>query len=520
MSIKEEMTSGFQIASQVAKPSASNVGGFYDAFFNQIIVVPKPLDFGRLVGDKTLSTEIFNAHVDVSKELAYIDSSAVGGITFDVSLPKTIERLGNYVFDVTANSSQIIQLDGDAVYNFTSLEEITQNITANALFVFKSKFNFVNLNTETYKYNTSIHKAYDGTEHRVQNIDNPRMSVFVNYQVKESERVEIEGWLNKSLGDVMGIPLYTQNVEVNSYVATNATTINCDTTKSLLQAGAIAFIQSGNTSQLIEIASLTDTEITLVNGVNNPYPQGSMINVIVQGYIPDGVSFNRLTSDISTVSFDFQVKDNDLLHLDKFDNSALPVYNGYKVFNIMADRANHNNNYSNEYEIISYNYGPRYIVKKLDFAEDTFQLVFKNFSKDELFKIKSLMNESKGRLNSFWMPTWTRDVEIKEPIADTDTQIFVKAGNFAANYSGGGYHIRIRKTDGTEFYREILDATTSINPNQETLTISSNLGVNLSVNDVEWIDFIKLVRFDSDSFQINVISDSYSEINLTMKRTK
>jgi hypothetical protein len=71
--------------------------------------------------------------------------------------------------------------------------------------------------------------------------------------------------------------------------------------------------------------------------------------------------------------------------------------------------------------------------------------------------------------------------------------------------------------NGTEFYRKVLAFQNSPNENEEIITIESPLNTSITPEDIEIIDFIEKVRFDTDVFNLNIFSNEVSQINLTMR---
>lgn len=513
----EEKISGF-ITGTKAKGTGQLAMSFGDVLYEQIVPFPQTLDYGQITGDKALDSQLWNAYREESRTLESYTIDGQGAVYIDLDLPLTLSQMEIIEFEAKAIAAQSIKLSGKIIYDFT--EETLdpyQFILGSSLFVFKTHWDFNSSNAENFQFFTSIHKAYDGTEHRIQMVDNPRLNLNVNYVLMDDERRELEGYVYERLGDEMGMPLFSEMTFSDSFTPVDSTEILCNTKYSIFQAGQLAYIVSGNKNSVIEIADVQPDRLILQNPINQYFEKDSYISPIIKGYIPSGININRVNNDISQMSLTFRATDNDNLHIDNFNNVTLPVHKSLPVMNIMPERAGHRNVFENDYEIVEYAYGPRYINKKWPKAENVFNYSFINFNKEEQYNIKALINYAKGRLNEFWLPTWVRDMELKETITETETQLKLYYNNLASSYQESGYNIRILLTDGTEIYREILAFQNSQNENEEIITIESPLNRVIEPEEIEIIDFIHKVRFDTDVFNLNIYSNEISQINLTMR---
>lgn len=109
----------------------------------------------------------------------------------------------------------------------------------------------------------------------------------------------------------------------------------------------------------------------------------------------------------------------------------------------------------------------------------------------------------RGRLSAFWLPSWVRDLEPLATIDAADTTIDVQHCGYTAHIAQdiGRRDVRIRTRAGTTYYRRITTAAV-IDADTERLTLSSALGVTLTLADVEAISFMHLARLDADEIDI------------------
>jgi hypothetical protein len=109
---------------------------------------------------------------------------------------------------------------------------------------------------------------------------------------------------------------------------------------------------------------------------------------------------------------------------------------------------------------------------------------------------------------SLWVPTHAEDLILAATLASSSTILTVEHTGFTLFGVGrvGKRDLRIELKDGTVFYRQVLGAS-ELDVENETVTIDSALGLNVELDDVSRISFMRLMRADSDEIEIHHETD-------------
>lgn len=143
---------------------------------------------------------------------------------------------------------------------------------------------------------------------------------------------------------------------------------------------------------------------------------------------------------------------------------------------------------------------------------------FRNKTKAEEKIALDFFEAQLGRHKNFWMPSWVTEFTVTQDINYRDTVIYVNNDFFLKTYRGHE-RIAIILNSGDIIVRQIDDVTTYQNIQQqrdeECLTLSSAVGRNIAITDIELCCFFLLVRFDKDVMALDYITDSVSDCTIS-----
>lgn len=505
------------------KEETSEISGFNTTLSQGLVVYPFDINQGYVIANTSIPCRLYNPNTDSEIILNSISTKGFGKIESDIVFPLTIKAGETIEFNLIFKKSDEFFF-GEIIYNYDNKSEKIQKVSIYSMYNINTNIDYGSTILENLQFLTSINKSYNGKEHRIQLIDNPRLSINGTFILMGDERRKLENTLNKGMGKQISAPLYSLNTElledsdgVFSIESISGREIYVEQKYSILQRGMRILIQQGPKKEEAEIYSIDGNRVVLFFNLKNYFDKEASVIPFVNGYLSDQVVLDRLTNDIVSLSFTLTAKDNLYRHLLNFNENGLPKYNDLPVFNVIPDRRSHNNNLISDMITVSKGFGPRTIIEKELEVENIHSVRYINFTREENYKMKSLLKYAKGRLNYFWFPTLNRDFEPMENITSLTNTIRVNRSVYFSNYEPNNEHIRIKKNDGTEYYRKITNYI--INETEEFIVIDEPLGVDLDLNDIMIIDFLKKVRFDTDRFTMKIISNEVSEINLTMRET-
>lgn len=128
-------------------------------------------------------------------------------------------------------------------------------------------------------------------------------------------------------------------------------------------------------------------------------------------------------------------------------------------------------------------------------------------TREQTWNFLKFFDSKMGRLSSFWMPTWQRDVVPSAAIAADATVITINPIDYALYLANDiiGRYIMFVMPDGTYQYRKITDADAT------TITIESALGTAITTAQLTdlIVSFIHYARFEVDEVKMD-FSNGYN----------
>lgn len=123
--------------------------------------------------------------------------------------------------------------------------------------------------------------------------------------------------------------------------------------------------------------------------------------------------------------------------------------------------------------------------------------------RQRLAEFRDLIYRHKGRVGSFWLPTFKHDLRLVNSPGSGATQIIVE--NVGYGYTGGPTsgreYIAIKHAGGT-ILRKVTSVLPGTTPATERLNLDAPLGLALSPGQVRRISFADVARFDQDDYEI------------------
>ena len=131
-------------------------------------------------------------------------------------------------------------------------------------------------------------------------------------------------------------------------------------------------------------------------------------------------------------------------------------------------------------------------------------------------------NRVRGRLKSFWAPSWVNDLNIKEDLDENKNYIYTDFANIADFYrlNTRNKKIIIFTKDWTYYMLDILTYSYVYMQDGTKLgkiIFTQTIGFNLSIDNILMVSFMNLVRLDSDELQLNYETDSVANCTLILK---
>lgn len=475
---------------------------FEENWYNRVHVIPSRYDVGNLISDQVRTFEVWNAYF-TSKSLSAITQSGTQGLSLTrpagaPSEPATYDPLEalTYSISITLTGPATI----NALYGFTFPAEAPSiNVVGNRVVFFP--FSAQAPVEEFLEFDTEIMESYDGHEQRVQVRERPRQTLGMNYLLSDAQEVAVlKNILIGNAGRLFGVPMWQESRPLLANVSIGATSITVTTTNADFRVGLVALWRSFNDFEVVEVSTVSAGSLTLALGTSKAHTAGiTRVIPIRFCYLSDSNKLRVRTTNVT--SFDAEWRSVDFTDLASDAGFTLyksmpalldPNYSERDLTEAFRSGALELDATTGGFSFTDRRDVPEYASVKTWIYEDA----------ASSFGLRQQLYALRGRQRSFWLPTFRPDFQVVQDVGSSDTQLVVAAvdyGRFVTRQEPFT-DIIIQLKNGSNFLREITNYGTS--GANETITISSTLGVAVTVADILRVSYLVRSRLGSDRIEI------------------
>jgi len=156
--------------------------------------------------------------------------------------------------------------------------------------------------------------------------------------------------------------------------------------------------------------------------------------------------------------------------------------------------------YQRAYDLLQF-LGLGYAGGRFDTGENVMgmKMTLSRITRTDIYKTINFFDACQGRLNQFWVPSWSKDLVATAAIDSADTVIAVENIDYETAYLTNeviGRFVYIQFPDGTYVCRKVADADDTT----PSITLNSAIGTTVTAGNLNnlLISFLNLVRFDID----------------------
>jgi hypothetical protein len=520
----EELKGNVSKGGEISQLKISRNGKYYfhytDILYDKIHVIPAPIDFGVITNNVAIQVEVWNAFLE-DKTLLTTDGDYDQGLFFE-------ENLTNLVF--TFNSSKILNLVADsegvsamdAILNLNFNGYTTSfNVTGNrdiGTWHYKPESGYV----ESFSYNTDIINSYDGDEQRISLLQDARFLTSYNYLLSNEEYAKSKSFLNKKLGSKFFSPQWSQASLLTQAISINDLTVYFDTSNKNIQADQTIMIKSKNDFENVQIATVYSDRVDIKFATTKSFEVGSTEVIPCYFSYIENISASVITDKDARMSVSFKYDVNELYNVLPASYS-LPQYNGFNLLLTRPDKtAPLDIQFNRDALTLDSGYGVRVIQDINDQNFNTFNYNFFLDSYDKINEFKAFVNDIRGRAVPFYIPSFERDIYIKEDesVSTTENILVIKNVDYTKNYLLHFRDIIVQYKDGSYSIYNIKNSIVNEDSNFENLTLDRNFDKIFNGSEVERISFLYQARFLSDTTTINYVTDKVATVSKNIKILK
>jgi hypothetical protein len=482
---------------------------FSEIFYNRILVEPSEVNLGNLVSSQVKVLKIFNAYFS-ARTLSTVTLSNGEGIEISgLTLPYTLGALESVELNISVSNIGPANIDATLTLDFVdSVDDLTTKITGARLV--GMPFEARSPLTETLAWRTEIMTTINGKEQRVRLRNNPRQSVSVSYPISHEHHNLannlIYGWQFRR----WAIPLWTEIQQLGA-ISAGETDVTCVTDIYDIRVGGLIILwESVTKNEIIEVATITGSGLTLTAGLTNSYASAKLMPVRlcrnVGGIARDTNGFNSL------LRAKFEALDN-----VRFSESLPDQYNGHDVYyeELLLSGENSRHAVRARVDTVDYKAAVPQFDSPWSSPKITRPYVVIKEGADENWYLKQFLHRRAGRLRPFYLPTFEGDFQlVSTGLLTTALDVL---DNSYRQYASDRVHIAIELDDNAWIPAKITGHS-DVSSTVFKLAIDTNLNVDAS--RVKRISFLDLMRLDSDTVSINWIGGGVSKCAINVRQVE
>jgi len=278
-------------------------------------------------------------------------------------------------------------------------------------------------------------------------------------------------------------------------------------------AGCQIIVTTDSTEDLFEAASVSGNVVTLTTAATRGAPQGSRVNVAHWVRPPDSQVFAAETDMLWTANLRYDVVPGSSFETFKAAEGAL--YEGREVFLTKPNwRETPRFTFAQERDEFDPGQGISSFLAPHKADQLQLQLTYSAFTSAQADELISFFLRQRGRRNSFWMPTWSRDILPSAAAMPAANQFQIDGGDFWQVYADSPVYRRMIAfwPDGSHQINRVTEIAGSTN----SFASFADNWVN-SITPGTRIMWLPLWRFESDTLDVQWLTDSKAEMQFPVR---
>lgn len=377
--------------------------------------------------------------------------------------------------------------------------------------------------TETFQYNTEVLKSYT-KEQRIRLRENPRLILGYTFFLDDEQYAYAKAIIKaENQVGTFKVPHWQEVVKLTTTVASSATTITLNKFDHRFDTSELILWKDWDDYVICTILSKTDTTITLTAPVGKtmvePFVAPIFTMRALNGFETSvgAPNINYLSASFTSISYKNYVQPNDDIfeapNLFDYYDIFSKYYPAYKdklvIINPPFRLQNQSGSIIRPVELVDNGFGPIAVEPVFNNVEERFVMDFFYQGYEQRADTLGLLCQMYGRQMPFWLPTFAKDILLQTGTFSSNTLTVVALGA-TTDYIGKTIYIRMK--DGTYQFNTVTNCVLS--GGNYTLTLETTLSSPVSNTTVDYISFMRLSRFDTDTYQFTSGSATSGKVTL------
>lgn len=488
--------------------SATRLRSYQDEYYYRIHIAPQQLDLGNVASTQTTAVSVWNAYLE-PRTLTTLDGLSEG-LQSDGQLapPLLFNGLQERTWQVSVTQDGQPVLDTSLSWKFDNGASASLRITATRIIAWAFAPDWADGVLERLTWATDILQSESGVEQRRALRLAPRRELEASLYVDGRERQMLDlalfGWGART----WALPIWPDVQLLATAVPVNTMFIACQTGNLDFLAGGLALLRGEQAWQYetVEILQVQPSGLQLKRATQQAWAVGSRLYPARSAQLAEQPSLTRLTDQLQSLDVKFLINEP----CDWVATLPATLYRGRPVLEARPDESE---DLTSRYQRLLRTLDSGLALPLTTDSAGQALLVqgyrWQALGRSERANYRALLYALRGRQVPVWVPTHAADLTLVAAVTAVATTLDIEHLGYTrfGQSRPGRRDLRIELVDGTVFHRRITGSS-ELSGEVERLAIDSALGKQIALGDVLRISWMALCRLDSDTVEIEHITDS------------
>lgn len=469
-------------------------------WFERVHIVPRFFAFGSVLSQIQDTFELYSAYRTANVQLNSFTNTVDPGVTVPdlPSLPYGLGPQSGVELTIQVDPVGAVSFSGDLLFTF-DVQVVPLAISGERLilwfFVPEAPV------TERLMFLTGIISKRKGTEQRICKRPFPRQLFPLRYKLQDRERRQALVRLMDWQGRTFGLPMWQEAVSLTAAASSTDTVNVWQTAYSDFRVGGLAAVyHDSDTYDVLVVAAKTATTIQFTTQLQNSYVAGDHVVPVRTAQAGQRGEGSRWPIRAEAIDLEWEVLDNEvsiasLAGFSSYDGKALFTENFvggtspeeflFRVYDVDGETG-----------VVE-----RQILWEQNKRTGQLQLLGRN--RQQVWEIRQALHALKGKQKTFYVLAAADDLVVVANLSATSNKMDIEHIGYSrfAQDRMPKSDFRITFTDGSQLDRVVIDSE-EIDADTERLSLDDVWPSTKTPSEVSRVEFIELVRFDTDEFRI------------------
>lgn len=504
----QRMTSNLPVSTAPRVLKSFIAKAFLYDYYYRIHMTPAHIDLGNISSTQGLNIKLWNA---------YLEPKVVNGVSgeengIEVKPPRTIPMtfgtLEENQWGVLVSLYGSPSIDVNIHFDFEDIDTPTLRITGMRVTMWPFLPDWSEPVSQRFEWATDILTSNTGAEQRRALRLSPRRFYSSRFVMFEADRPYFDMMMAGNGSGIFAIPIWPEMQKLVAAVYKDETKISCETAYREFVPGGMAVLRTPDVSNIFTLETVIvkhvfDDHIITERPLQQSWPVGSRLYPARSCRLSSQPRIERITDQSIVTNINFEINEAS----DWQDEVPKFLYRSFPVFD---ERPNEDRSLTSEYlRILQTLDNVAGIPAVLDESKQGFtaqEHVWFLAGGQELDAFKRLIYGLRGRQVPVWVPTHMDDMKVASASSNS-RMVIQKMGYAQFGFNRVGRRdIRVERKSGVVSYHRIV-AAMDLQNGTEQLQIDPPLPDSIFPEDLGRISFMALCRLDSDSVELEHVSD-------------